>query len=253
MDRPSSPPCGKIAALHAADDWQPQSIGGILHFLSKSPSFTIPRGNSPSEINCLLNSHNCFSESISLCSSLWNNIVVMVSFRWVFVFAPGLSSQSSWWGRPRRRWTGRRSCCPQSARSRPAGPQTSTLACAGAGPLPLRCAPGTPCFWQLRGSVPFPPVLWCLFISCWRAASLFARLCWSKTSNPSDSAGCQGTPGAQSCLGTDQTDQGVLAEGQTVRMELNINRTNASRQQLVRLLNQQVSSSKLQTPWSTHS
>lgn len=70
-DHPSSPPCGQMEALHTDDTC-------ILHFLSKSPSFTIPRGSSPSEIKCLLNSHN-FLKSLS---PLWNNIVVIVRPLW---------------------------------------------------------------------------------------------------------------------------------------------------------------------------
>lgn len=149
MDRPSSPPCGKIAALLTADDGQPH-CGRCISF--QLPSVPIPSGSSPSENNCLLDlqSHRCAYQ------------VTLVSFRWVFVFAPGLFSQSSWWGRPLHKWTGRWWCCPQSARSRPAGPHTSSPACGGAGLPPPVCAPGTPCFW-LRGSAPFPLVSGCRF------------------------------------------------------------------------------------------
>lgn len=43
-----------------------------------------------------------------------------------------------------------------------------------------------------------------------RRLNLFA---WTKTSNPSDCAGCQGDTRSSSCPGTARTDQGVLPEG----------------------------------------
>lgn len=225
MGCPSSPPCGKIAALLTADN---HVLFGANCISCQLPPITIPGGGSPSENNCLLDSRS-FSNltgPISLCRR-----VTLVSFRWVFVFAPGPFSQSSWRGRPPRRWTALRWCCQQSAKSRPAGPHTSSRGCGGAGLPSPRCEPETPCF-SPRGSAPFPLVSGCLSCPVDETASLFARLCWTKTSNPSESVGCQGTPRAQSSLGTDRADQSVLAKGQTARMKPNNNRTNTSWQQL---------------------